>query len=292
MEALLQFDSFRKSSRRFEWAMWLNSELVVQRPKVVGLENLEKIPKGVNPVIVGSHLRSDASLQIIARELDSKFNIGIAVQSGNRKVSLINALFEVIGQSNFYDIDSLTERKKVNGKSVRIDKYTLNLNNYDIMKVAMEKGKTMLIAAHYSPIYTGVLPNKPGFAVIYLAHLSGQRVVVPVVLDMYTDDEGIGRIDRKLNIIKNLFMGKRPKSKMTICEPISLDPIDPLNIELMKKWIKARLDRKPSGLNFKDEEKAAEAYRRMRQVDGSKIMYALAQALPLEKRGVWNRKMI
>ena len=36
------------------------------------------------------------------------------------------------------------ERKKVNGKSVRIDKYTLNLNNYDIMKVAMEKGKTML----------------------------------------------------------------------------------------------------------------------------------------------------
>lgn len=290
MEALLQFDSFKKSSRRFKWAMWLNSEIVAQRPKVIGFDNLEKIPKNINPVIAATHLRTDASLQIIARELCRKFNLGIAVQSGNRKVPIINALFTLIGQDNFYDIDSVTERKKVYGKMERVDKYKINLSNYEVMKDAMEKGKTILISAHYSPIYTGVLPKKPGFAMIYLAHLSGQRVVVPVVLDMHTDDEGIGRIDRKFNIVKNLLMGNRPKSKMTICEPITLDSIDPSSIELMKKWIMARSDRKPSGLNLKEQEKAAEAYRRMRQVDGSKVMYAIAQALPLEKRGIWSRK--
>jgi len=37
------------------------------------------------------------------------------------------------------------------------------------MNEAMKNGKTMLIAAHYSPIYDGVLPNRPGFAAIYLA---------------------------------------------------------------------------------------------------------------------------
>ncbi len=290
MEVSSQFDSFKKSSRRFEWAMWLNSELIVRRPEIVGLENLKKISKGVNPIIAGSHLRSDASLQIIARELSEKFNIGIAVQSGNRKDPLINALFTVIGQSNFYDIDSLTERKKVDGKSTRIDKYVLNLDNYDVMKDAMDKGKTIIISAHYSPIYTGILPNKPGFAAIYLAHLSGQRVIVPVVLDMQTDYEETGRVDKKLNIVKNLLMNNRPKSKMTICEPITFDPIDPLDFELMKKWIKARVNKKPSGLNSKEQEKAENVYRRMRQVDGSKVMYALAKALPMEKRGRWNRK--
>ncbi|MBF8249858.1 MAG: hypothetical protein HW400_459 [Candidatus Levybacteria bacterium] len=59
-----------KSSHRFQSFAWTSSELIVQRPEVVGLENLEKIPKGVNPVIAGSHLRTDATLQIIARELD------------------------------------------------------------------------------------------------------------------------------------------------------------------------------------------------------------------------------
>lgn len=274
---------------RFRAAMWLNSELVAQRPEVAGLENLEKIPKNVNPIIAGSHLRSDASIQIIARELSSRFNIGIAIQAGNRRNPLIDVLLTLVGQSNFYDIDNTTEVKKVNGKTEKIHKYKINLNNYEVMKKAMEKGKTMLVAAHYAPIYDGILPKKPGFAVIYLAHLSGQRVVVPVALDIQTDNEDTGRIDRLSNIAKNLILGKRPKSKMTICEPITLDPIDPLSMELMKKWIMARADQKPSGLSSKEEEKAKEAYRKMREDDGSKVMYAIAQALPAEKRGIWNK---
>lgn len=262
---------------RFRAAMWLNSELVTQRPEVVGLENLEKIPKNVNPIIAGSHLRSDASIQIIARELSSRFNIGIAIQAGNRRDPLINTLLTLVGQSNFYDIDNTTEIKKVNGKTEKIHKYKINLNNYEVMKKAMEKGKTMLVAAHYAPIYDGILPKKPGFAVIYLAHLSGQRVVVPVALNIQTDNEDTGRIDRLSNIVKNLILGKRPKSKMTICEPITLDPIDSSSMELMKKWIMARADQKPSGLSSKEEEKAKEAYRKMREDDGNKVMYALAE---------------
>lgn len=279
----------KSSSLRFQGAMWLNSEITTKRPEVVGLENLEKIPKGINPVIAGTHLRTDSSLQIIARELDKKFDIGIAVQAENRKVPLTNTLFTVIGQDNFYDIDNTTTREKVDGKSERTDKYTLNFNNYEVMKGAMEKGKTMLIAAHWAPVYDGILPNKPGFAAIYLAHLSGQRTVLPVALDIYTNDSDTGRADRMPKIAKDFLTGNRPKSKMTICEPITLDPIDSSSIELMKKWIVARLDRKPSGLNPEEQEKAKGAFRRMRQ-DGERVMYALAEALPPEKRGVWDRK--
>lgn len=289
MEIPLIFDNSKKSSCRFRGAMWLNSELIAQKPEVVGLENLGKIPKGVNPVIAGSHLRTDASLQIIARELARKFNLGIAAQAENRKNPITNAILTLIGQDNFYDIDNITTRKKVNGKSERTDRYTLNLNNYEVMKDAMEKGKTMLVAAHSAPIYNGILPDKPGFAAVYLAHLSGQRAILPVVLDIYTDDPDTGRIDRKFNAAKKLLTGKRPKSKMTICEPITLDFIDPSSIELMKKWLMARLNRKPSGLNSEDQGKAMETQKKMRR-DSERVMYALAKALPAEKRGIWNEK--
>lgn len=278
-----------KSSRRLRLAMFVNSELVARRPEVVDLENLEKIPKGVNPIIAGTHLRGDSPLQIIARELDEKFDIGIALQAENRKNPIINASLTVIGQGNFFDVDHTTTRTKINGKSERDDKYTLNFNNYEVMKEAMEKGKTMLIAAHYSPIYDGILPNKPGFAAIYLAHLSGQRVVLPVALEMHTDDKDTGRADRISNGVKKILTGNRPKSKMTICEPITLDPIDPANIELMKRWLTARQDQKPSGLNSEEQKKAKETFRRMRW-DGEKVMYALAKALPPERRGVWNKE--
>lgn len=278
-----------KSSPRFQGAMWFNSESIVQRPEVVGLDNLEKIPKGMNPVIAGSHLRTDASLQIIARELDKNFDIGIAFQAENRKNPIINTMFTIIGQDHFYDVDHTTTWSKVNGKSERDDKYMLNFNNYDVMKQAMEKGKTMLIAAHYAPIYNGILPNKPGFAAIYLAHLSGQRVVLPVALDIYTDDPDTGRADRKGNIAKKFLTGNRPKSKMTICEPITLDLIDSADIELMKKWLMGRLNRIPLNLNIEERKRAVETFKRMRQ-DGERVMYALAEKLPPEKRGVWNKK--
>lgn len=278
-----------ESSRRFRWAMWVDSEHVVQRPEVVGLENLEKIPKGINPVIAGTHLRTDTALQIIAREIDEKFDIGIAQQAGNRKNPIINTMFTIIGQDHFYDVDHATTWSKVNGKSERDDKYMLNFNNYDVMNEAMKKGKTILIAAHYSPIYNGILPNKPGFAAIYLAHLSGQRVILPVALEIKTEDPDTGRADRSSNVAKKLLTGNRPKSKMTICEPITLDPIDPANIELMKRWLTARQDQKPSGLTSEEHKKAKETFRRMRQ-DGEKVMYALAKALPPERRGVWNKE--
>jgi hypothetical protein len=274
-----------KSSLRFQGAMWIESETVVQRPEVIGLENLEKIPKGISPIIACTHLRTERPLQIIARELDKKFDIGIALQADSRN-PVMNTLFTLVGQDNFYDIDNTKTVTKVDGKSERKDKYTLNFNNYDVMKEAMEKGKTMLIAAHYSPIFNGILPNKPGFAAIYLAHLSGQRVVLPVALDVYTDDSDVGRLDRASKVAKNLITGKRPKSKMTICEPIILDPIESSDIVLMKKWLTARLDQTPSELNSEEREKAVKAFKRMRQ-DGEKMMYALAEALPSEKRGVW-----
>lgn len=277
------------SSRRFRAAMWLNSEIVAQKPEVTGWENLNKIPKGINPVIAGTHLRSDAPLQIIARELGGKFDIGIALQAGNRKIYLTNALFTLIGQRNFYDIDNITTRETVNGKSMRTDKYPFNPDNYEVMKEAMEKGKTILISAHYSPIYNGILPDKPGFAAAYLAHLSGQRVVLPVALDMYTDDEDAGRDDRRMLIVKNLLTGNRPKTKMTICEPVVFDFIDAASLALMKKWRMERYQ-KHSNLKPEDQEIARETFKKVRDQDGGKVMRALAKALPPEKRGIWGKK--
>lgn len=278
------------SSRRFDMAMWLYSEIVTQRPQVAGLRNLEKIPEGINPIIAGTHLRSDASLQIIARELGRKFNLGIALQSENRKNPLINAFFTLIGQDNFYDIDNKTTRKMVNGKSQRTDTYKLNFNNYEVMRDVMRKGKTLLIAGHWAPIYSGMLPDKPGFAAIYLAHLSNQRVVLPVALDIYTNDEDLGRIDRISNIVKNLLTANKPKSKMTICEPIILDPINSLDIDLMKRLMQSKIEQKPSGLNSEEEKIAVETNKKIRR-DSEKIMYALAYALPPEKRGIWGKKL-
>ncbi len=117
----------KRSSFRFRAAMWLNSELVTQRPEVVGLENLDKIPKGINPIFAGSHVRTDASIQIIARELAGKFNIGIAIQAGNRRDPLMSTLLTLVGQDNFYDIDNTTEIKKVNGKTVYVMEKMVNL---------------------------------------------------------------------------------------------------------------------------------------------------------------------
>ena len=263
------------SSCRFKCAMWLNSELVAQRPEVVGLKNLEKIPKGINPIIAGTHLRSDASLQIIARELSYKFDIGIAIQAGNRRSFPTNTLITLVGQSNFYDIENVTTVEKVDGED---------------MKSAMKKGKTILVSAHYAPIYSGVLPEKPGYAAIYLAHLSGQRVILPVTLNIYTDDEDMGRADRMSKIAKNLLSGKRPKSKMTICEPIILDPISPSSIKLITEWLVAKRDGEYSDLKPEEQERARGVFGKMRQKDGEKLMYALAAALPPERRGVWNKK--
>lgn len=62
-----------------------------------------------------------------------------------------------------------TPSKRVNKANDRGDRYNVNYSDYDVMNEAMKNGKTMLIAAHYSPIYDGVLPNRPGFAAIYLA---------------------------------------------------------------------------------------------------------------------------
>ncbi len=97
---------------------------------------------------------------------------------------------------------------------------------------------------------------------------------------MYTDDPDTGRGDRGSNIAKKLLTGNRPKSKMTICEPITLDPIDPSVIELMKIR---------TGIEPEDRKRVIEAFKRMRE-DGKKVMYALAQALPPEKRGIWDKK--
>lgn len=110
-------------------------------------------------------------------------------------------------------------------------------------------------------------------------------MVLPVALNIETDDPNAGRGDRFLNIAKNLLTINRPKSKMTICEPITLDPIDPQDIELMKRWITARENQVPSNLNPEEQRKAKEAFRRMWQ-DGDKVMYALAKALPPKSRGI------
>lgn len=278
------------SALRFNMAMLLHSEIVTQKPQVVGLHNLEKIPKGINPIIAGTHLRSDASLQIIARELGKKFNLGIALQSENRKNPLINVFFSLVGQDNFYDIDNKTIRRMVNGKSERTDTYKLNLNNYEAMKDAMKIGKTLLIAGHWAPVYNGILPDKPGFATAYLAHLSNQRVVLPVVLDIYTDDEDLGRIDRISKIIKNLLTDNRPKSKMTICKPIILDPINSLDIDLMRRLMQAKIEQKSSGLNSKEGKIAVETNKKIRR-DSERVMYAFAKVLPPEKRGIWGKKV-
>ena len=278
------------SSCRFKCAMWLNSELVAQRPEVVGLKNLEKIPKGINPIIAGTHLRSDASLQIIARELSYKFDIGIAIQAGNRRSFPTNTLITLVGQSNFYDIENVTTVEKVDGECMKVNKYPFVPDNYEDMKSAMKKGKTILVSAHYAPIYSGVLPEKPGYAAIYLAHLSGQRVILPVTLNIYTDDEDMGRADRMSKIAKNLLSGKRPKSKMTICEPIILDPISPSSIKLITEGLVAKRDGEYSDLKPEEQERARGVFGKMRQKDGEKLMYALAAALPPERRGVWNKK--
>ena len=81
----------QRSSRRFKYAMWLNSEVVAKRPKVVGMENPKKIVYGEKETIQA--LQRNAVGELLLSESlpeDKIFELEEQAQKGGAEVKIIS----------------------------------------------------------------------------------------------------------------------------------------------------------------------------------------------------------
>lgn len=278
-----------KSPLRFRAAMEANVRAFVREVHSAGVENIEKVPQRVVPVVGASHVRSDIDLQITACALDHIRNVGVSLFSSNRDFMPTNVGMTLAGQDRFFDIDISEKKQEIEGEKQLVRTFQFNPENYEVMKEAMDKGVWPIVAAHEAPIYTGILPDKSGFAVPYLAQLNDIPCVLPVLSDIDTDPSvPIGRIDSLDYKLKNLR--QRPNASVTFCEPIVFPKIPQEDMVKMTQWVVAITNRQPSGLSPEESRKARDIYREIRS-QGDQVMMAIARQLPEDRRGVWAERI-
>jgi hypothetical protein len=168
----------------------------IRSRRTEGLEYLDELSVNESVIIAVSHSTGfDIPLAIDA--LDSRLNIAIADQSTHRQFGREHSAYlgqKIAGSDNFIAVSySWHGNQKLTDQFNPQDAYP--------MAVALENGKSVIIAAHNPLILddnNAALAPKPGFLAAYLSNLSGHRIL-PVAVD-YIPSEDSRKYDAIVHI--------------------------------------------------------------------------------------------
>ncbi len=256
-------ESFPRTSERLLRSVELLAKTQVSKVEVSGREHLEELRPEEVPIFTTSHIQDvdiPLAVAVFGRAQTATgrtFDIAVTDQSVHhsfREEPSTNIGLRAAGKENFIPIDW---KKGSGGKTPRF-----NPANFPPMRAAMERGKSIVIAAQ-NPTFTGSL-GKGGVGAVYLAQLSGQPII-PFAVDM-GEKEGVLQ---------------RPVANTHIGAPLRLEPI-PGIAQL------AALEEKRSNRTMNGEEQVT--YRQLVHAlkeQSQQVMQAIASMLPAEKRGIY-----
>lgn len=267
----------RKKISRIGKAAKFNSETKLNKPAIEGLENLINIPKTEKLIIASTHL-SDIDTETAIATVAPYRDVSVADQSTHSEVPILGSIMRFLGENELYGVSSRFGKKKT-----WLPTFRLNPKDYEAMRVPLEKGRALVIAAH-QPTHEWKLPNKPGLGAVYLAQITG-GTILPTAIDIHNPQF----VDFPIispDILKRLLQGKRLDVKVAFGKPIKLSPIPSEEIKLLNKFLNH--DERHTLTNAEIDR--SRAILEKLKLQGSEIMKSLAGMLPQEKRGIWQEK--
>jgi len=265
-----QTEKRKGSSLRLSVALESVMKFATSKIEVKGREHISEIPKGKKVIIVCSHI-SDMDMGIAAYALRDDFDLLITHQSVQTLLEEpgISLGMKIAGKENFMPIDWLRFEGGKQGK--------FNPDNFiKLKKYLEESGKTPIIAAH-NPSKRWQL-KKGGYAAVMLAQLQGDAVILPIAIDVKSE-EPVGMAESRLKTLK-----KKPEVEVSIGKPFELPQIEGI------KELKPIFDKMKQNMPLSDEErkKFSELHQSLRD-SSDMIMERLAEYLPKEKRGIYGK---
>ncbi len=251
------------------------------RAKIEGSENLKEISPETQIIFLPTHL-SDYDVPIAVGKLGEQFD-DISVADASTHKSLFKNPGAYIGRKlggddeNFFAVDYTGGRGDGNG--------IFNPENFETMRESLESGRPMVIAAYYDTDYnnhTWQLPDKGGTGGVYLSQITEKEtVLVPVAIDIQSEKPfGMGAMD-----IGQIIKEKRPETRVTIGKPIT-----PKKIEGIENFAKILEKRKNKERLTSEERKEFSRLHGELKNQSDEVMMNLAEMLPREKRGKWDKK--
>jgi hypothetical protein len=254
----------RKSPMRLRLALGVDKRVSTRDLRVSGQEYLEQLRPGNKVIVATTHI-SDMDVPFAAYALRRSLNLAITEMSIHRDLSyslragdpsFLGTL--IAGRKNFLTVTYPTPERG-----------DLTIQDLANVGIALDKGKAVVIAAHNRPGKEQInrqLDSHPGYFAVLSAYLSGALVLpVAVQIGEPTDAYGTDTIDHWKELVK-----VRPPVQVTIGSPLQFNP--------------------PDGV------KEAATVRELLHVsrgnlrrDRETLMVALADLLPGEKRGIWDR---
>lgn len=256
----------------------INSESKVHKPTVEGLGNLIGIPKTEKLVIATTHL-SDIDMDTAIATIAPYRDVSVASQSTHLENPISGRLMRWATENEIYGVSS-----KFGKKPTRLPTYRFNPKDYEAMKVALEKGRAMVIAAH-KPAYEWKLPDKPGLGAVYLAQTSGATILPTAVDVQYPEFIDLSPINP--GVLRRLLQGKRPDVRVVFGRPMRLNPIPSEKLMNVTKFF----NHDERNRMTKDEIEEAKTTLKTLQLQGSEVMKSLADMLPRNKRGRWQNSL-
>lgn len=210
----------KKSSFRLMVSLGVFLKLTIGRINVYGRNHLDQIPQGKKVIIATTHT-SDLDLAIVAKILGHDFDIVLTHMSIHTSLKKSLQAFDptifgiyLAGRHNFLPVGYI-QKKNENGQIERAGQ--IRLEDFQAMQVALQKGKTVVLAAH-NPTFDGKLPIHAGFAAIRLAQLVENSVVLPVAVKIGDGKKPLGILS---NMIETMF--KRPRVSVFIGAPLEFN---------------------------------------------------------------------
>lgn len=264
----------QETSRRLRMSLSAGLGFLFENPSeipVVGKELLKEIPPNRKVIIATTHL-CDSDVPIAGLALSDSFDIAIVHHSTHDNlledpVSWVGAA--IAGRKNFLSVNSRKQDGKVVTNFVPED--------FEPMEDALDKGKTIVIAAH-NPTYGWKLPQKGGLGAAYLAQLS-DALILPVSINVESASKTGTLADMKKVVSTSK---KKFSAQVSVGHPIDLKKIEVERIaEILKK-------RKEGNVLSPEEKKEFSEIHTKLQEQAEVVMSSLAAMLPPEKRGVWG----
>lgn len=248
--------------------------------KTEGTEHLQEIPEGAHVIYATSHLSNlDMPLAIAALAKEGVRNLRLTESSVHEE--LFRDPLGYLGRFLAGGPKNSMSISYVGGMGPQ-SRGTFNPNDYNPMKDTLLQGDGLVVAAYYDPKHQEKeyrLPNKGGYAAAYLANITPNTFIVPVAVDTHSD--------KPMNtpdvwILERIKKGHLPEVNIRIGKPLLPQKIE--GIEDFGEIIKQRKELDPQ-----TDSQKYEGFSRMRRSlkeESDRIMAAIAELLPEEKRPV------
>jgi hypothetical protein len=257
----------KEISQRLWLANELNLKLAVGNIEVKGQKNIASLPPDAKVVVLTTHM-TDLDVPLATHAVAKVLDAAVMNLSTHHKFfgpqgeMPTNIGIRVAGKGNFIPIDFHKNEK--GQKSPK----AFNPENFEPAMAAMEKGKSVLIAAHNpsrEPLQTlqGV---KGGYGGVYLAEMADAYILpVSVLLDK--------KSGMHANMIKTVL--EKPNASVSIGKPFKVEKIEGIEkiSEIMKK---RKSGQKLSEEEIKEFSRLTNALREQSEI----IMQHLSAQLP------------